>query len=578
MAAPMESYAGKIQRKLLKKQRVIEAASGREKADLVLKNATYVNVFSNELRTCDIAVANGLIVGMGEYEGEQELDMTGKIVCPGFVDAHIHLESSLVSPREFAKAVLPHGTTTVITDPHEITNVMGTDGIDYMFQATEGLPIDVRFMLPSCVPATPMDESGANLDYRAIDSFYDYPRVQGLAEMMNAYGVIHNDAEVVSKIIASQAHHKKIDGHAPGLTGKDLDTYIAAGVYSDHECSDIEDALAKLRRGQFIMIREGTAARNLEALAPLLTPQYADRCMFCTDDKHPSDLLEKGHIDYICREAINKYGVDPIIAVKAACHHASRYFLLNNRGAIAPGYLADFAIIDNFQDFNVEMVFKKGVLYYDHGQLKDFPKPQIEQYLDQRAHDTFHVTPLTEEDFRDVRPRAVIGMVPGEIVTTDNGYADKVDTEKDILKIAVVERHKNTHHIGLGYIQGYGLKSGAVATSISHDSHNIIVVGTNSKDMAFAVNRIVENHGGIVVTENEQVKSELVLELAGIMSDSPLVEVNEELEAAKDAAHALGVGHGIDPFMTLSFMALPVIPTLRITTRGIIDVVTQQYI
>ena len=578
MAAPMESYAGKIQRKLLKKQRVIEAASGREKADLVLKNATYVNVFSNELRTCDIAVANGLIVGMGEYEGEQELDMTGKIVCPGFVDAHIHLESSLVSPREFAKAVLPHGTTTVITDPHEITNVMGTDGIDYIFQATEGLPIDVRFMLPSCVPATPMDESGANLDYRAIDSFYDYPRVQGLAEMMNAYGVIHNDAEVVSKIIASQAHHKKIDGHAPGLTGKDLDTYIAAGVYSDHECSDIEDALAKLRRGQFIMIREGTAARNLEALAPLLTPQYADRCMFCTDDKHPSDLLEKGHIDYICREAINKYGVDPIIAVKAACHHASRYFLLNNRGAIAPGYLADFAIIDNFQDFNVEMVFKKGVLYYDHGQLKDFPKPQIEEYLDQRAHDTFHVTPLTEDDFRDVRPRAVIGMVPGEIVTTDNGYADKVDTEKDILKIAVVERHKNTHHIGLGYIQGYGLKSGAVATSISHDSHNIIVVGTNSKDMAFAVNRIVENHGGIVVTENEQVKSELVLELAGIMSDSPLVEVNEKLEAAKDAAHALGVGHGIDPFMTLSFMALPVIPTLRITTRGIIDVVTQQYI
>ena len=578
MAAPMESYAGKIQRKLLKKQRVIEAASGREKADLVLKNATYVNVFSNELRTCDIAVANGLIVGMGEYEGEQELDMTGKIVCPGFVDAHIHLESSLVSPREFAKAVLPHGTTTVITDPHEITNVMGTDGIDYMFQATEGLPIDVRFMLPSCVPATPMDESGANLDYRAIDSFYDYPRVQGLAEMMNAYGVIHNDAEVVSKIIASQAHHKKIDGHAPGLTGKDLDTYIAAGVYSDHECSDIEDALAKLRRGQFIMIREGTAARNLEALAPLLTPQYADRCMFCTDDKHPSDLLEKGHIDYICREAINRYGVDPIIAVKAACHHASRYFLLNNRGAIAPGYLADFAIIDNFQDFNVEMVFKKGVLYYDHGQLKDFPKPQIEEYLDQRAHDTFHVTQLTEEDFRDVRPRAVIGMVPGEIVTTDNGYADKVDTEKDILKIAVVERHKNTHHIGLGYIQGYGLKSGAVATSISHDSHNIIVVGTNSKDMAFAVNRIVENHGGIVVTENEQVKSELVLELAGIMSDSPLVEVNEKLEAAKDAAHALGVGHGIDPFMTLSFMALPVIPTLRITTRGIIDVVTQQYI
>lgn len=277
MAVTTESYAGKIQRKLLKKQKVIEAASGRKKADLVLKNATFVNVFSNELSTCDIACANGLIVGLGEYDGEVEYDMTGKIVCPGFIDAHIHLESSLVSPKEFVRATLPHGTTTVITDPHEITNVMGTDGIDYMFQATEGLPIDVRFMLPSCVPATPMDESGANLDYRAIDSFYDYPRVQGLAEMMNAYGVIHNDKEVVSKIVAAQAHHKKIDGHAPGLLGKDLDTYIAAGVYSDHECSTMEDALEKLKRGQFIMIREGTAARNLEALAGLLTPQYAER-------------------------------------------------------------------------------------------------------------------------------------------------------------------------------------------------------------------------------------------------------------------------------------------------------------
>ena len=578
MAAIKESYAGKIQRKLIKQQRVIEAASGRQKADLVLKNATYVNVFSNELLTCDIAVANGLIVGLGEYEGEREIDVSGKIVCPGFVDAHIHLESSLVSPREFAKAVLPHGTTTVITDPHEITNVMGTDGIDYMFQATEGLPIDVRFMLPSCVPATPMDESGASLDYRAIDSFYYYPRVQGLAEMMNAYGVIHNDAEVVSKIVASQAHHKKIDGHAPGLVGKDLDTYVAAGVYSDHECSTFDDALEKLRRGQFIMIREGTAARNLEALVPLLTTQYAERCMFCTDDKHPNDLLEKGHIDYICREAINKYGVDPIIAVKAAAHHASRYFLLNNRGAIAPGYLADLCIIDNFKDFNVEMVFKKGELYYDHGELRDFPAPEIEQYLDQRAHDTFHVAHLEYTDFQDARPRGVIGMIPGEIVTTDNGYADHVDTEKDILKIAVIERHKNTHHIGLGYIQGYGLKSGAVATSISHDSHNIIVVGTNSRDMAFAANRIVENRGGIVVADHEQVTAEVVLEIAGIMSNAPLARVNTDLEAAKDAAHALGVNHGIDPFMTLSFMALPVIPTLRITTRGVIDVNTQQYI
>ena len=578
MAVTTESYAGKIQRKLLKKQKVIEAASGRKKADLVLKNATFVNVFSNELTTCDIACANGLIVGLGDYDGVVEYDMTGKIVCPGFIDAHIHLESSLVSPKEFVRATLPHGTTTVITDPHEITNVMGTDGIDYMFQATEGLPIDVRFMLPSCVPATPMDESGANLDYRAIDSFYDYPRVQGLAEMMNAYGVIHNDKEVVSKIVAAQAHHKKIDGHAPGLTGKDLDTYVAAGVYSDHECSTMEDALEKLKRGQFIMIREGTAARNLEALAGLLTPQYAERCMFCTDDKHPNDLLEKGHIDYICREAINKYGADPILTVKVACHHAARYFLLNNRGAIAPGYLADFAIIDNFRNFNVEMVFKKGELYYNDGKLKEFPAPAIEEYLDERAHDTFHVRHLTKSDFEDVRQRGVIGMIPGEIVSTDNGYADHVDLQKDILKIAVVERHKNTGHIGLGYIQGYGLKSGAVATSISHDSHNIIVVGTNAEDMAFAVNYIVENHGGIVVVDGGKVLASVVLEIAGIRSDEPLTKMNEELEAAKDAAFRLGVSRGIDPFMTLSFMALPVIPTLRITTRGVIDVNTQQYI
>ena len=578
MAFPIESYAAKIQRKLLKKQRVIEAASGRQKADLVLKNATYVNVFSNELLTCDIAVANGLIVGLGSYEGEVEYDMTGKIVCPGFVDAHIHLESSLVTPKEFVRATLPHGTTTVITDPHEITNVMGTDGIDYMFQATEGLPIDVRFMLPSCVPATPMDESGANLDYRAIDSFYDYPRVQGLAEMMNSYGVIHNDAEVVSKIVASQAHHKKIDGHAPGLQGKDLDTYVAAGVYSDHECATMEDALAKLQRGQFIMIREGTAARNLEALAPLLTPQYAERCMFCTDDKHPSDLLEKGHIDYIAREAINKYGVDPIIAVKAACHHASRYFLLNNRGAIAPGYLADFAVIDNFKDFNVEMVFKKGVLYWNNGELRDFEAPKIEEYLDKRAHDTFHLPVLSPADFANTRLRGVIGMVPGQIITEDAGYAAGVDVSKDILKMAVVERHKNTRHIGIGYLKGYGLKSGAVATSVAHDSHNIICVGTNDEDMAFAVNRIARNRGGIVVVKNGQVLAELPLEIAGIISGKPLREVNALLEGAKKAAHALGVGTDIDPFMTLSFMSLPVIPTLRLTTRGVVDVNTQQYV
>ena len=572
-----ESYAGKINRKLMKKRRIIEAAAGRETADLVLKNAAYVNVFAGRLCTADIAVAEGLIVGMGDYSGEVEVDCGGKIVLPGFLDAHIHLESSLVSPREFVKAVLPHGTTTVITDPHEIANVMGTDGIEYMLQATEGLPVDVRFMLPSCVPATPLDESGAILDYRSLDSFYDHPRVQGLAEMMNFVGIIAGDDQPLEKIVAAQAHHKKIDGHAPDLQGNDLNAYIAAGVYSDHECHDLQDALSKLERGQFIMIREGTAARNLEALAPLLCGQYAERCMFCTDDKHPSDLLEKGHIDYIVREAI-RLGADPITAVKVACHNAARYFLLNNRGAIAPGYLADFVIIDNFQDFHIEKVFKKGVLMAENGVMREFPAPAVEPYLIKRAHSTFHLGRLTAEDFMDHRPRGIIGMVDGEITTQDAGYSDRIDVEYDVLKIAVVERHKNTRHIGVGFLQGYGLKSGAVATSISHDSHNIIVVGADEQAMADAVNRVVEMNGGIVVWDGGASAAEVPLAIAGIMSDEPLETVNEKLEAAKERAHALGVGRGIDPFMTLSFMALPVIPSLRITTRGVFDVGSQSYV
>ena len=310
---------------------------------------------------------------------------------------------------------------------------------------------------------------------------------------------------------------------------------------------------------------------------PLLTGKYADRRMFCTDDKHPNDLLEKGHIDYIVKKAIS-LGADPITAVKVACHNAARYFLLNNRGGISPGYLADFVIIDNFQDFNIEQVYKKGVLMVDHGEIQDFPSPEIEPYLVERAHKTFHVAALTAEDFAEKRPRGIIGMVDGEITTVDAGYSDRIDVEYDVLKIAVVERHKNTHHIGIGYIQGYGLKSGAVATSISHDSHNIIVVGTNETDMAAAVNRVVELNGGIVVWDGGQSVAEVPLAIAGIMSDEPLVTVNEKLETAKDAAHKLGVNPGIDPFMTLSFMALPVIPSLRITTRGVFDVTTQSYV
>lgn len=565
-----ETYEQKIERRLKVKQRIIAVAAGREKADLVLKNAKYLNVFSNEFLCGDIAVANGLIAGVGKYDGETEIDVSGKLVLPGFIDAHIHLESSMVTPAEFAKAVVAHGTTTVITDPHEIANVMGIDGVEYMIQASQNLPIDVHFMMPSCVPATEIDESGAELGYKDIDPYFEHKKVLGLAEMMNYVGVINGDKNVVSKIVASQAHHKKIDGHAPELSGNDLNAYIAAGVYSDHECSTFENALEKLRKGQFIMIREGTAAHNLKALMPLLTQQYYARCMFATDDKHPSDLLYGGHIDYIVKQAL-KSGADPIVALKAATHHAARYFLLNNKGAIAPGYLADIVVVDNLEDFNVETVFKRGKLVFD-GEVKDFSAPTVDEKLAEKCFDTFHLDSVTPSSFKVDGNLGLIGLVGGELLTRNLGTADKINVGNDILKIACVERHKGTNHIGVGYVKGYSLKSGAVATSVAHDSHNIITVGCNDDDIAVAVNAIRDSKGGIAVVENGKIKALLELPIAGLMSDEPLTTVNEKLENAKSAAYDLGADKSIDPFMTLSFLSLPVIPSLRITTKGVFDV------
>lgn len=564
-----EIYGQKTDRQLAAKQRIIAVAAGREKADLVLKNAKYLNVFSNEFLCGDIAVANGLIAGVGKYDGKTEIDVSGKLVLPGFIDAHIHLESSMVTPAEFAKAVVAHGTTTVITDPHEITNVMGIDGVEYMIQASQNLPIDVHFMMPSCVPATEIDESGAELDCKDIDLYLDNKKVLGLAEMMNYVGVINGDKNVLSKIVTSQAHHKKIDGHAPELSGNDLNAYIAAGVYSDHECSTFENALEKLRKGQFIMIREGTAAHNLKALMPLLTQQYYSRCMFATDDKHPSDLLYGGHIDYIVKQAL-KSGADPIVALKTATHHAARYFLLNNKGAIASGYLADIVVVDNLEDFNVETVFKCGKLVFD-GEVKDFSAPTVDEKLAEKCFDTFHLDSVTPSSFKVDGKLGLIGLVGGELLTRNLGTADKIDVENDILKIACIERHKGTNHIGVGYVKGYSLKSGAVATSVAHDSHNIITVGCNDDDIAVAVNAIKDSNGGIAVVENGKIKALLELPIAGLMSDEPLTTVNEKLENAKSSAYELGADKSIDPFMTLSFLSLPVIPSLRITTKGVFD-------
>lgn len=558
----------RIARKLIRKQRLIRVAMGEEKADVVLKNADYVNVFSDEICHGDIAVANGLVVGVGEYSGEKEYDMTGKVVLPGLIDAHIHLESSLVTPIEFAKAVLPHGTTSVVTDPHEIANVCGVKGIDYMLESTRELPLGVHVMLPSCVPAASVDESGAELTWRDINAYFDHPRVLGLAEMMNYPGVISGDPSTIEKIIVSQAHHKKIDGHAPGLSGRELNAYMSAGVYSDHECSNMDEALEKLRKGQYIMIREGTAAQNLESLMGLLVPQYAQRCMFSTDDKHPQDLLDKGHIDYIIRKAV-RLGADPIVAVKVATHYTARYFLLNNKGAISPGYLADFAVVDNLKDFNVQMTFKRGELIWD-GEKAYVQTPKIDDHILKGVHHTFHMTPITEAMLKIDRPLPVIGLLPGQIITEDRGVATGIG--KDILKLVTAERHRMTGHVGICYASGYGLKSGAVATSIAHDSHNLIAIGVSDADIALAMNRVAQMGGGMVVVDQGEIKAELALPVAGLISEQPLEEVNELLEKAKKMAFKQGVSEGIDPFMTLSFLSLPVIPSLRLLTRGTFDV------
>ena len=567
-----ESYAGKINRKLLKKQRIIAAAAGREPADLVLKNATFVNVFSNELSTMDIAVAEGLIVGMGSYQGRSEVDCTGKIVLPGFLDAHIHLESSLVSPTEFVKAVLPHGTTTVVTDPHEIANVMGTDGIEYMLQATEDLPVDVRFMLPSCVPATPLDESGAILDYRAIDSFYDHPRVQGLAEMMNFVGAINGDEQTVEKIVAAQAHHKKIDGHAPDLQGNDLNAYIAAGVYSDHECHDVKDAIAKLERGQFIMIREGTAARNLEALMPLLTGKYADRCMFCTDDKHLDDIARDGHLRWNVRQAIS-LGMKPVTAIKMATWNAAREYGLRDLGAVAAGYRADLVLLDSLKQMTVRAVYKDG-------------RPVEERFAGLAAAPVPDAL-LHSVHFENVAPADlalpvaglahVIEMVPYQIVTRH--AVEEVPSENGFFrpnavytKLCVVERHGKNGGVAVCPLKGYGITGGAIATSVAHDSHNVIAAGDNDADLALAINHLKEIGGGYVLAGGGKILGALPLRVGGLMSTAPWEEIQAGAGAILERAKAMGIPYHVDPFTSLSFLALPVIPELRLTDRGLFDV------
>ena len=586
--AVKESYAGKINRKLNKKLHVIDVAAGRVPADLVLKNATYVNVFSNELCRGDIAVAEGLIVGMGEYHGKVEADVGGKIVLPGFIDAHIHLESSLVSPKEFAKAVLPHGTTTVITDPHEIANVMGTDGIEYMLQATEDLPVDVRFMLPSCVPATGLDESGAVLEAEQLRPYYQQPRVLGLAELMNSYGTVRADEKILQKICDCTAAGKRIDGHAPFLSGEELNAYIAAGVQSDHECSDIHEAMEKLRRGQYIMVREGTAAQNMDSLLPLFREPYCSRCMLVTDDKHPGDLLQGGHIDYIIRKAIAA-GVDPVVAVRMGTLVPCQYFGLAHSGAVAPGYTADLIVLSDLEKFTVEQVYKKGKLVAQQGRMLHPAALTVDKARFARVFDSFNMDEITPEQLQlkqtGTRQR-VICLTPHALLTTEKivpfcqhpGTAPGVDVAQKIVKLAVFERHHRSGHVGLGFLGNYGLQCGAVASSIAHDSHNLIVAGTNDADMVLAGNTVRKNKGGLAFALNGQVVGELPLPVAGLMSTESAESVEEKLQALKAALKAHGISEDIDAFMTLAFVSLPVIPKLRLNTYGIVDVDAQRIV
>lgn len=574
-------------------KKIISVAFGREQPEVVFTNCHIFNVFTGELENKDIAVCNGYIAGIGEYlEAARNaevriVDLNGLTVCPGLIDGHIHIESSMLSPKEFIKAVLPHGTTAVVTDPHEIANVAGISGIEYMMENTSRVPMDVYFALPSCVPATPLDEAGASLTASDLEPLFKRDRVVGLAEMMNAYGTVRNDEQILKKILSARYAGKVVDGHGPGLAGKELNAYVAAGVKSDHECKNFNDAVEKLRRGQWIMIREGTAAKDLEKLMPLFGENYYTRCLLVTDDKHPEDLLELGHIDYIVREAI-KRGADPARAIRMASLNAAEYFGLKGKGALAPGYKADFIVIDSLQSFNIKKVYYCGELVSENGRLTE----AATEYIDAESrmssdyktvYNSFNMPEVSAENFKielTGNKRRVIGLIPGEMATKEIIIdADTSrDAERDIVKLALIERHKNTGHIGLGFMNGYGLKRGAIASSIGHDSHNLIVAGVNDEDMAIAANAVRANRGGLAVVNNGRVLGSLPLPIAGLMCERDADEVRCNLEDLKGIAMDLGTSKGIDPFMTLSFVSLPVIPELRLTTLGLADVATQSIV
>lgn len=554
--------------------KIIELARGKSEVDLIFKNAKLVNVFSGDIHLAHVAVHEGVIIGMGDYRAKEKIDLGEKYVLPGFLDGHVHLESSMVTPAEFARAVVPAGTTGIVIDPHEIANVMGLDGIRYMLEASQGLPLDVYIMLPSCVPATHLETAGAELTSYDLSLLWKNERVLGLAEMMNFPGVIYQDKKTLDKIRMAQG--KRIDGHAPGLTGKNLCAYIGAAIKSDHECTTVEEAQEKLRLGMYIMIREGTAARNLQALLPVINSDNSRKCFFVTDDRDPEDLLKEGHINHVIKKAV-KLGLDPIVAIQMATINTAEYFGLGDTGAIAPGYRADMVVVNDLQDFRIEQVFKKGKLVAQNGKI--LPRKIKKTRVTMRSSMNVNWMGLQSFDIEAKGSQALaIGVVPGQIVTKKLKIAPKVkngmviaDTENDILKIAVVERHLASGNVGVGLVKGFGLKKGALASSVAHDSHNIVIVGVSDVDMMTAAIEVVRMRGGQVVVKDDEVTAALSLPIAGLMSDKPLEKVRDKVGKLNEAAAELGCKLR-NPFMTLSFLALPPIPELKITDKGLVDV------
>src|SRR6185295_6173188 len=536
-----------------------------------------VNVLSGEVYATEIAISGGLIAGLGRgYEAEEEIDLEGRFVAPGFLDAHVHIESSMVPPAEFARAVVPRGVTTVVTDPHEIANVLGLAGIRFMLEQSEGAPLDVLVNAPSCVPATHLETSGARLEAGELATLLAHPRVLGLAEVMNYPGVIAGDEEVLAKLRAFRG--RPIDGHCPGLSGHGLNAYAAAGIGNDHECTAVEEALGKLRAGLTIFLREATNARNLRALLPLVSPLTERRLCLCTDDRHPADLLEEGSIDHLIRIAIAG-GVDPVVAIRMATLNTAEHYGLRDRGAIAPGRRADLVVFRDLAAPRAEMVFRGGKLIASHGRLLD-----EETGRPHRAAPTLPPTVHVDSHRLDFAIRAaggsirVIGAIPDQLTTESlvmeaalrDGQA-VADPDRDLLKMAVVERHRNTGRMGLGFVRGLGLKRGAIAGTVAHDHHNLVVIGADDASMRTAALAVAKAGGGLAAAEGESVLSLLPLPLGGLMSDRPIEEVRDDMRTLLAAAHGLGTALH-DPFMAMSFLALEVIPSLKLTDMGLVDV------